>query len=186
MSPTTLLAQELAPRPLGARHGAPSAALLNALQDALTSERRLLEDLIAQMRRQRTAVAADDIQGVDDSTFATHRILATLGQARQRRRQLNVLLGGSEECTLRELDELLGDLVDDRLRDARLRLQQAADVLTREVGMNRKLLREALTSTDQHVRTLVGGTAAPATYASEGLSAPVPAGTRGVLLNRTV
>ena len=186
MSPTTLLAQEPASREGGNRLGAPSAALLSALYDALISERRLLEELIAQMRRQRLAVSADDIQGVDDSTFATHRVLATLGQARQRRRQLNVLLGGSEECTLRELEDLLGELVDDRFRDARLRLQQAADVLTREVGMNRKLLREALTTTDQHVRTLVGAPTAPTTYATEGMHTAVPAGTRGVLLNRTV
>jgi hypothetical protein len=186
MSTTTLLAQDTASRERGPRHGAPSAALLSALHDALGSERRLLDELIAQMRRQRQAVAADDIQGVDDSTFATHRILATLGQARQRRRQLNILLGGNEECTLRELEELLGELVDDRLRDARLRLQQAADVLTREVGMNRKLLREALTSTDQHVRTLVGAPASPTTYVSEGHASHAPTGARGVLLNRTV
>lgn len=181
MSPTTLPFQESAPRV-----ALQSAALLNALHDALISERRLLDDLIAQMRRQRAAVGADDIQGVDDSTFATHRILATLGQARQRRRQLNVLLGGSEDCTLRELEDLLGDLVDDRFRDARVRLQQAADVLTREVGMNRKLLREALTTTDQHVRTLVGSPSVPSTYAAEG-HAPAASGTaRGVLFNRAV
>jgi hypothetical protein len=181
MSPTTLPYQESAPRV-----ALQSAALLNALHDALISERRLLDDLIAQMRRQRAAVGADDIQGVDDSTFATHRILATLGQARQRRRQLNVLLGGSEDCTLRELEELLGDLVDDRFREARVRLQQAADVLTREVGMNRKLLREALSSTDQHVRTLVGGSSMPATYAAEGQPPATSAAARGVLLNRAV
>jgi hypothetical protein len=169
-----------------ARAGLQPAALLDALHDALVSERRLLDDLIAQMRRQRTAVSADDIQGVDDSTFATHRILATLGQARQRRRQLNVLLGGTEECTLRELEELLGDQVDERFREARARLQQAADVLTREVGMNRKLLREALTNTDQHVRTLVGGPTLPTTYAAEGMTPPATGEPRGVLVNRTV
>jgi hypothetical protein len=181
MSSSTIYAQESAMRP-----ALQSAGLLDALHDALVSERRLLDDLIAQMRRQRAAVGTDDIQGVDDSTFATHRILATLGQARQRRRQLNVLLGGTEEMTLREVEELLGDLVDDRFRDARQRLQQAADTLTREVGMNRRLLREALTNTDQHVRTLVGTPSAPSTYATEGV---VPSGTgapRGVLVNRTV
>ena len=138
MSPT-LLTTDAAPH-----YGPPAAALLEALHDALFSERRLLDDLIAQMRRQRAAIGIDDIQGVDDSTFATHRILATLGQARQRRRQLNVLLGGSEDCSLRELEQQLGDQIDGRLREARARLQQAADVLAREVGMNRKLLREAL------------------------------------------
>lgn len=181
MSPTTL---PLSHPPT--RVALQSAALLDALHDALISERRLLDDLIAQMRRQRAAVSADDIQGVDDSTFATHRILATLGQARQRRRQLNVLLGGSEDCTLRELEALLGDLVDDRFRDARVRLQQAADVLTREVGMNRKMLREALTSTDQHVRTLVGGPTMPSTYGTQGPAATSSNAPRGVLLNRAV
>jgi hypothetical protein len=181
MSTSTMYAQETA-----SRVSLQASALLDALHDALVSERRLLDDLIAQMRRQRSAVSADDIQGVDDSTFATHRILATLGQARTRRRQLNVLLGGSEEMTLREIEDLLGDLVDDRFRDARQRLQLAADMLTREVGMNRKLLREALTTTDQHVRTLVGAPAAPATYANEGMVPPGTGAPRGVLVNRTV
>lgn len=181
MSPTTLYATDSA-----SRMGLQSTALLDALHDALVSERRLLDDLIAQMRRQRTAVSADDIQGVDDSTFATHRILATLGQARQRRRQLNVLLGSTEESTLRELEELLGDLVDDRFRDARTRLQLAADTLTREVGMNRKMLREAISTTDTHVRTLVGAPTSPSTYASEGNVPSSSGAPRGVLVNRTV
>ena len=166
------------------RHWPPSATLLDALHDALVSERRLLDDLIAQMRRQRSAVSADDIQGVDDSTFATHRILATLGQARTRRRQLNLLLGGSEDCTLRELEALLAELMDGRLRDARVRLQQAADLLTREVGMNRKLLREALSSGDQYVRTLVGAPIV-ATYATAGMANTSSSAPRGVLVNRT-
>jgi hypothetical protein len=179
MSPT-LLTPDAAPH-----YRPPTAALLEALHDALISERKLLDDLIAQMRRQRTAVGSDDIEAVDESTFATHRVLATLGQARQRRRQLNLLLVGNEDCTLRDLEAELGDQVDGRLREARIRLQQAADILTREVGMNRKLLREALSANDQHVRTLVGGPANSSTYAIEGTA---PAGTgapRGVLVNRT-
>lgn len=179
MSLSTMYAQETAPRA-----GLQASALLAALHDALVSERRLLDELIAQMRRQRAAVSADDIQGVDDSTFATHRILATLGQARQRRRQLNVLVGGAEEMTLREVEDVLGDLVDEQFHEARQRLQQAADTLTREVSMNRQLLREALTSTDQHVQTLVGGPASPTTYATEGLVPPGPGAPRGVLVNR--
>lgn len=157
--------------------------LLETLHDALVTERRLLEDLTAQMRRQRSAVSTDDIQGVDDTTFATHRILATLGQARQRRRQINLLLGATEECSLRDLEELLGDQVDARLREARQRLQQAADLLAREVGMNRKLLREALAANDAQVRTLMGATATPSTYAAAGSSPGAPAS--GVLVNRT-
>ncbi len=163
----------------------PMPALMDALHDALVSERRLLDDLIGQMRRQREAVGSDDIQGVDDSTFATHRILATLGQARQRRRQLNLLLGGSEDLTLRDLEQTLGDEIDGRLRDARQRLQLAADLLAREVGMNRKLLREALSSGDQHVRTLVGAPPALPTYGAEGPPTPGTNAPRGILVNRT-
>ncbi|MEI6740590.1 MAG: flagellar protein FlgN [Gemmatimonadaceae bacterium] len=169
------------------QYGPPSPALLNALHDALVSERRLLDDLIAQMRRQRTAVGADDIQGVDDSTFATHRILATLGQARQRRRQLNVLLGRSEDCSLKELEEQLGDQIDGRLREARQRLQEAADQLTREVGINRKLLRDAMQATDAQVRTLTGAPTQRPTYAMDsgnGTVPPNPGAPRGLMVNR--
>jgi flagellar biosynthesis/type III secretory pathway chaperone len=179
MSPT-LLNHDAAPN-----YGPPTSMLLEALHDALVSERRLLDDLIAQMRQQRVAVSGDDIQGVDDSTFATHRILATLGQARQRRRQLNLLLGGSEDLTLRDLEVTLGDQIDARLRDARQRLQLAADLLAREVGMNRKLLREALHSGDQYVRTLVGAPADGSTYASDGPTTATSTAPRGMLVNRT-
>lgn len=179
MSPTMLATE-------AAVYTGPSIpALLDALLDALVTERRLLDDLIAQMRRQRAAVGADDIQGVDDSTFATHRILATLGQARQRRRQLNLLLGGSEECTLTDLEQSLGAQMDTRFVDARQRLQHAADLLTREVGMNRKLLREAISANDQHVRTLVGAPDRPSTYGGDGAVPPPVPQNRGVLVNRT-
>lgn len=181
MSPTTLLNTEAA---AGGLRVPP--AMLETLYDALFSERRLIDDLIVQMRRQRNAVAVDDIQTVDESTYATHRILATLGQARQRRRQLNVLLGGSEDCSLRELEEMLSGQIDHRLQDARARLKQAADTLTREVGMNRRLLREALARTQQHARTLSGATSLASTYASEGLPPAMSDSSRGVLVNRMV
>lgn len=178
---TTLLPQaELAPV-----HGAIAPALLDALYDALVSERKLLDDLIAQMRRQRSAVGSDDIDGVDDSTFATHRILATLGQARQRRRQLNVLLSGNEDTTLRQVEEMLGARMNGRLSDARQRLQHSADMLAREVGMNRKLLREAISSNEQYVRTLVGSPAHGTTYINDAGAKLAPTPARGILVNRT-
>jgi hypothetical protein len=153
----------------------------------MVGEHKLLEDLVAQMRRQRAAVAADDIQAVDDATFGTHRILATLGQARQRRRQLNLLLGGSEDCTLADLEARWGDRLDPRLREARVRLRTVADQLSREVGVNRRLLREVLRGTDQHLRTLVGAPTMAATYRAEpgGDAPPTPPPVRGVLMNRT-
>ena len=180
MSTTLISPFATSPQP-----GAIAPAHLDALYDALVSERKLLDDLIAQMRRQRSAVGSDDIDGVDDSTFATHRILATLGQARTRRRQLNVLIAGNPETTLRQVEELLGASAEGRLRDARQRLQHSADILAREVGMNRKLLREAINTNDQHVRTLVGAPEHGTTYINEAGARLAPTPARGVLVNRT-
>ncbi len=171
--PTMMVLPQLAP------------SMLDALHDALNTERRLLDDLVLQMRRQRNAVGADDIDSVDESVFATHRILATLGQARQRRRQLNELLGGTADMPLRELEARIGPQLDDRLREARQRLQAAAETLSREVGMNRKLLREALATNAQQVRVMSGEPESPSTYAAEGAATPTSQ-PRGLVVNRTV
>lgn len=130
-------------------------ALRDALLDALRSERRLLDDLAGVMRRQRTAVGGDDLPAVDDSVFATHRILATLGQARVRRRGINRLLVGAEELPARELERALGTGMTDALRAARDELQGSAAALAREVDVNRRVLRDALAAGDARARVLV-------------------------------
>ena len=129
---------------------------LAALIDAHHSERRLLDELIAIMARQRSAVAADDLQGVDDSVFATHRILVTLGEARRRRRSINTLLGGSDELDAQSLAEAFGGQIPTALQEARDGLRGAATTLAREVDVNRRVLREALDHGDEYVRKLVG------------------------------
>jgi hypothetical protein len=70
---------------------------VESLTDALRTERRLLDELIQVMRRQRAAVGKDDLQAVDDSVFSTHRVLVTLSEARRRRRNLNTLIGQHED-----------------------------------------------------------------------------------------
>jgi hypothetical protein len=132
----------------------PSA--MAALAGAITSEIRLLEDLVGIMRRQRAAVAEDDLQGVDDTVFATHRILATLGEARRQRRSLGRFLGGTDDLALRALDDSLGDRMTDALRDARDGLHAIALTLTREVEMNRRVLRGALSAGQEYVRAICG------------------------------
>jgi hypothetical protein len=176
-----------APRP--ASPGGPHAPnTLDALLDSLKSERKLLEDLAATMRRQRAAVASDDLQTVDDTVFATHRILATLGQARLRRRQLSRLLAGVEEFPMRELEEVVGPQMTDALRSARDDLQTSAQALAREVDVNRRVLRDALTHGEAHARTLAGvGDESPSggmRYASDGAARPAAIG-GGRLVNRT-
>ena len=162
------------PRPL-------SAAARDSLLDALRSERKLLDELVATLRRQRSAVGSDDLQAVDDSVFATHRILATLGQARVRRRQINRLIAGDEELPARDLDDVLGEHMDDALRAARDELQASAAALAREVDVNRRVLRDALAGGDAQARTLAG-VPVLAGGMPNGAAAPANA---GVLLNRT-
>ena len=134
---------------------------VDSLTDALTGERRLLEELIAVMRRQRNAVGQDDLQSVDDSVFATHRVLVTLNEARRQRRTLNTLIGQREEMGIHALDDALGDRMTPALRDARDELQSAARALSREVALNRRILREALASGDAYARTLAGAESSP-------------------------
>ena len=135
---------------------------MEALADAVVSEIRLLEDLIGVMRRQRQAVGEDDLQAIDDSVYATHRVLVTLAEARRRRRSLSQLVAGVDDFPLRDLEQLLGDTMIDELRNARDGLHAAALTLSQEVEMNRHVLREAMAAGSDYVRSLYGGTGEPA------------------------
>jgi hypothetical protein len=108
---------------------APAPALLDALHDAIATERRLIDELISQMRGQRSALCVDDLQAINDSTFATHRILATLRLGRERQRYLQLLLG---------------DPGDDRLSIARQQLRQTTNLLAHELSATRRFLRESV------------------------------------------
>ena len=72
---------------------------VDSLTDALTTERRLLDELIVVMRRQRTAVGQDDLQAVDDSVFSTHRVLVTLSDVRLTVTSAEVLVRWENETT---------------------------------------------------------------------------------------
>lgn len=148
--------------------------LVDGLTDALRSERQLIDELIAIMRRQRESVAADDLQGVDDSVFAVQRVLLTLAEARKRRRALNVRFGLEENATLRLLLESMGPHATDELRASRESLQHSASALAREVSTNRQVLREALATGEDMVRTLAGAVAPPLGYGDMGRSAEPP------------
>jgi hypothetical protein len=116
------------------------------IADAMAAEKVLVDELIVVMRRQRAAVAANDLQSLDDTVFATHRVLATLAQARRRRRMLNTLLGEREDLPLEALDNVLGARMTESLRLVRATLQESARVLSREVAANRFALKRAGTT----------------------------------------
>lgn len=175
---------------------APAPALFDALLDALRTERKLVDDLAATMRRQRDAVAGDDLETVDDTVFATHRVLATLGQARLRRRQLNRLFAGADEVPVRVLADAAGAFADDAgradvagaVRVACDGLVAGATALAHEVDVNRRVLRDALAHGDRHARALgglgmVGGDAAAggASFGSPAFGGAALGGTLGAV-----
>ncbi len=137
-------------------------ATVAALGEALHSEARLLADLIAIMRRQRDAVARDDLDAVDDSVFSTHRVLVTLGEARRRRRALNHKLGEGDDLSLSGIEDFFVGEAPEALREAVALVTREARLLQREVEINRRVLRGAIDSADQYVRTMCGVTATPA------------------------
>lgn len=175
MTPTAVAQFSAAP------HGSVSPAAIEAMCNAVTAEVRLLEDLIGVLRKQRNSVGTDDIEGVDDSVFATHRILVTLGEARRQRRSLGRLIAGTDDVGLRALDDILGDRMTDTLRDARDGLRAAALTLSREVELNRQVLRSALATGGELMRGLYSQPEA-STYGPENRPSDKDLG--GLLLNR--
>jgi len=170
-----------------AGRAASSAGTLAALVDAHLSERKLLDDLVGIMRRQRSAVAADDLQGVDDSVFATHRILVTLGEARRRRRTLNTMVAGSEEVASQDLADAFGGHVPVALQEAREALRASAAALAQEVDVNRRVLREALATGDEYMRRLTGSGETPRVdYGATPGGKPAAQRAGGLVLDRKV
>jgi hypothetical protein len=146
-------------------------AALEALTDALVAEHKLIDELIEVMLRQRQAVGVDDLQAVDDSVFATHRLLLTLGEARKRRRAINRMLGFNEETGVRQLSDVLGTQMTPRLRTERDELQNAARKLSTEIEINRRILREALAHSESFVRAMRGVPAEQApSYGTSGIA----------------
>lgn len=142
------------------------------LGEAMKTERRLLDNLVGILDRQRSAVAGDDLATLDDSVFAVQRILLTLGEARRRRRTLLGLVVGEEELPLGELDEVLGETLTPDVRTARDDLRGAARRLAQAIERNREILRGAIQTGDQLIRTLCGAPTEPTLYGGRGDGAP--------------
>ncbi len=136
--------------------GAHVAPTVESLAGALREEERLLRELIAVLRKQRSAIAADDLEALDDAVFGTHRVLLTLGEARRRRQTLNRLLGEGDDLSVGALVEAFGGEPPAAISAAIDGLVDAGTTLHREVDLNQRVLRIAIDAGDQLVRTLCG------------------------------
>ncbi len=115
-----------------------------SLVEAIEVECRLLGELRSVLRRQREGVARDDLEVLDESVVAAHRVMHTLGEARRRRRTLIGLLAPAEDTPLDELDAALGPRMTAELAAMRSRLHEQARRVAREIETNQRVLSAAL------------------------------------------
>ena len=162
-----------------------AAVTVDTLSGALSGEVRLLDDLTSILRRQREGVATDDVQMVDDCVFAAHRMIRTIEEARRRRRTLIAILLGAGDVPPRELPPALGVRATADLVAAVDRLHAAAGALSREIEINRHVLRGAIDAGDRVVRALCGARSGPVSYDATARAVPASAG-GGALFNQQV
>ncbi|MCE9602271.1 MAG: flagellar protein FlgN [Gemmatimonadetes bacterium] len=139
---------------------------------ALRDEHAVLEDLVLTLERQRSAVARDDIDAVNDSVFAAHRLLGAYREARTRRRSVVIVACGGGEGSIEDLGQAIGTPLSDAERLASDDLRSAARRLVRAVDQNRKLLQAAMSSGDAFFRLLTGAGAATQAYPTANRTAP--------------
>ena len=156
-----------------------TAGSIVALVESLRDEARMLDTMANVMRTQRDGVARDDIEAVDQSVFATHRLLVNLGEARKRRRQINQLLGETTDLSVAAICDFFGGNLPQEVSDAADQLAAAGRALQREVEVNRRVLRHAIESGDRYVRALAGAATGAGTAGT-----PLRPDTGGSLVDR--
>jgi len=162
-----------------------SRVTVEALTKSLRTEERLLRELLQVLHDQREGVATADLERINGSAFAAHRVLRTMGEARRSRRTLLGALAGAEDVALADLEVTLGPRCTDELRAARDRVLEVARAVSREISINRRMLQSALRAGDEHLRALLGGSIASLGY--DAAAQPV-ADVRGhgILIDRQV
>ncbi len=163
-----------------------SAGTITALATALRTEAKLLSDLDQIMERQREAVAANDLEAIDDSVFATHRVLVTLGEARKHRRALNHLLGEGDDLSIPALEDFFGGEIPPEVESAALDLADAARNLQKDVQVNRRVLRTAIEAGDEQVRAMCGAPTARTVGYSPRERSPARPAINSAILDRKV
>lgn len=124
------------------------------LARAFDDERAIIDDLHATLLRQRSAVATDDLDEINATVFAAHRLLGAHREARLNRRRAVDTACQRDGATLDDLDEAVGLRLSDRAREAREQLRASAQRLHESVAVNRELLQAAMIAGDTLMRLL--------------------------------
>lgn len=161
--------------------GIHTAQSVASMVEALREEEKMLSELVEVLRSQRDSIASDDLQGLDDAVFATHRVLLTLGEARRRRLALNQMMGEADDLSMESLKEAFNGAPPPELRSAIDALATTGEVLNREVELNQRVLRVAVDAGDKLVRALCGVSPDSASYSGQ-----VNRSSEGSMLDRRV
>lgn len=156
---------------------------LASLAESLEAESRLLGQLVGVLQAQRDGVARDDVEQVDDSVHAAHRVMQTLAEARRRRNTLVHLLTDRRDVQIGALEEALGDHMTDELSRRRSELETVAKSVSQAVTLNRSVLTRAIRTGNEYVQRLVAPAAAGG-YGNRGQ--PRSAARESALINQRV
>lgn len=158
---------------------------MSELSGALRHELRLLEDVRHALQRQRAAVAANDVEAIDDSVAAVGRTLFTLEEARRRRAGLiRQLLGNLGDGSIEELERALGATLPAPIAETRAAVRRAAESVRREGLINQTVLRRCLEAGDAFLQDLFAASG-DRTPVYDARAAQGDAPSRPVLLDRT-
>jgi hypothetical protein len=132
---------------------------LGELQNALSEERVLIEDLGQVLLRQREGVAADDQEVVEATLHAISRMLLTLEEARRRRTALITLVIGTPGIALEDLQPPLGIPLPVGFMEARAQVRRAGEAIAADMAINQDVLSRALEAGAAFRQELFSGTA---------------------------
>lgn len=159
---------------------------VDSLAEALRREAKLLLDLREVLKRQRAAVAQDDLAIVDETVYSAQRIFRTLAEARRQRRAILEILGVDREASVDALEGILGVRMTMDLRLAQEELKEAARRVSGELDVNKKILQGAISSGEELIRGLRGGSDKSSGVYGPQASPPPSQGDGGLIINRQI
>jgi hypothetical protein len=157
---------------------------MDDLAEALDHEAAIIEELRQALLRQRSGVATDDADAVENSIHAVGRTLLTLDEARRRRAALTTLVSG-ENASIDRLESLFGGILSPELETARNRVKRAALQTSQDLAINQHILRRALEAGDQFLQRLFSMSSDPAPGYQRADNGGEGTPRSGLILNRT-
>jgi hypothetical protein len=124
--------------------GSTAVPRLDKLENALSEEQVLIEDLGQMLRRQRAGVTADDPDVIETTVQAISRTLLTLDEARRRRSALITLVIGNQGVALADLQQHLASPLPVGFMEAREGVRRAGEAIAGDVALNQDVLHRAL------------------------------------------